>query len=60
MHHSGCQKTGEEQRGLERLCLLKGQGVSVMFPSRSVTILALVFKFMVPFELVVVYSMSES
>lgn len=60
MHHSGCQKTREEQRGLERLCLLKGQGVSVMFPSRSVTILALVFKFMVPFELVVVYSMSES
>ena len=31
-----------------------------MFPSRSVIILALVFTFMVHFELVVVYSMSES
>ena len=30
-----------------------------MFPSSSVIILALVFKFMVHFELVVVYSMSE-
>lgn len=59
MHDYGLQKMEEEQRSLEHLCLLKGQGVSVMFPSRSVIILALVFKFMVHFELVVVYSMSE-
>ena len=51
---------GAGAQGLEHLCLLKAQGVSVMFPSRSVIILALVFTFMVHFELVVVYSMSES
>ena len=59
MHDYGLQKMEEEQRGLETSLSTEGQRVSVMFPSSSVIILALVFKFMVHFELVVVYSMSE-